>query len=447
MPRIFTRDEVLRIAPDASSAKSGQELAQIRKWASLGADGEAVWGECQGSGAKPYQVQIALAEPAFKCSCPSRKFPCKHGLGLLLILAATPEAISIGERPAWVSEWFAMRAAKAAKAIEEPKKKAAARDPEAQAKRRGQRIERIRGGLGDLSAWARDLVRGGLGGMPSKGFAFFDSQARRMVDAQAPGVARLVRNLGSLASGGAGWQRPFMEQLALIHLLTNAVERFEGLPAPLRADVEATIGIATAAEDLAELPGVTDRWQAIAQETELEERLRVQRTWLFGVESRRIALVLEFAHGQAAFASTLTPGTVWQGELVYYPGGGPRAALRSVTPTGESLTAFAGWKSVRDVLDVYSAALAANPWLEPLCVPLQGATPVMQGDAWCVIDAEGNALPVAIREAEGFILLAVSGGRSVDLAATYDGRVLRPLAVVADRQWLSLAPTHEEHAR
>lgn len=447
MPRAFTHDEVLRLAPDASSAKSGQELAQIRKWVSLGADGEAVWGECQGSGAKPYQVQIALAEPAFKCSCPSRKFPCKHGLGLLLILAATPEAISIGERPAWVSEWFATRAAKAAKAGEEPKQKGAKRDPVAQAKRRGQRIERARKGLGELSAWLRDLIRGGLGSVPSKGFAFFDGQARRMVDAQAPGAARLVRNLGSLASGGAGWQRPFLEQLALVHLLARAVDRFEDLPDALRADVESAIGVTTATEDLAELPGVTDRWQAIAQETELEERLRVQRTWLFGVESRRIALVLQFAHGAAAFESSLAPGTLLQGELVYYPGSGPRAALRTVKATAEALAALDGWATMKDVLDVYSQAVAANPWLEQLCIPLQKATPVKQGDAWFVVDAQGAALPAAIREPEGFTLLAVSGGRPVDIAATYDGRALRPLAAVAEGEWLSLAPTLEEAAR
>ena len=68
-------------------------------------------GACQGSGSKPYQVQIDLAEPAFKCSCPSRKFPCKHALGLLLIHATTPAAIVKAERPAWVSEWLASREA------------------------------------------------------------------------------------------------------------------------------------------------------------------------------------------------------------------------------------------------------------------------------------------------------------------------------------------------
>lgn len=32
----------------------------------------AVWGLCQGSGKDPYQTQIDLIGPAFRCSCPSR---------------------------------------------------------------------------------------------------------------------------------------------------------------------------------------------------------------------------------------------------------------------------------------------------------------------------------------------------------------------------------------
>ena len=41
----------------------------------------------QGSAASPYQTGIDLSEPAFQCTCPSHKFPCKHGLGLFLLLA------------------------------------------------------------------------------------------------------------------------------------------------------------------------------------------------------------------------------------------------------------------------------------------------------------------------------------------------------------------------
>src|SRR5690606_18906248 len=111
------------------------------------------------------------------------------------------------------------------------------------------------------------------------------------------------------------------------------------------------------------------------------------------------------------------------------------------------LTSLDGFCQLDDVLNLYGDALAANPWLDQFGVPLQQVTPVKQGVAWWVVDSNGKALPAEIREAEGFILLAASGGRPVDLAATYDGSLLRPLAVVADGEWLSLAPAMEEAAR
>jgi hypothetical protein len=84
----WTAEQILKLAPDAVSAKAAQGLLAPKKWTSLGANESVLWGACQGSGANPYQTQIDLAEPAFKCSCPSRKFPCKHGLALFLLFAA-----------------------------------------------------------------------------------------------------------------------------------------------------------------------------------------------------------------------------------------------------------------------------------------------------------------------------------------------------------------------
>ncbi|MBD0269487.1 MAG: SWIM zinc finger family protein, partial [Cyanobacteria bacterium Co-bin8] len=83
----WTPEQVLALAPDAASAKNGRGLAIGHKWFTLGTHQSAVWGECQGSGKNPYRTQIDLSEPAFRCSCPSRKFPCKHGLALFLLLA------------------------------------------------------------------------------------------------------------------------------------------------------------------------------------------------------------------------------------------------------------------------------------------------------------------------------------------------------------------------
>ena len=91
---VLTIDEVLALAPDAASAKSARGLTSTGQWPLLGSDASSVWGECQGSGARPYQTQVDLSGPAFKCSCPSRKFPCKHGLALMLIRAQDRSALT-----------------------------------------------------------------------------------------------------------------------------------------------------------------------------------------------------------------------------------------------------------------------------------------------------------------------------------------------------------------
>lgn len=72
----LTPEQVLALAPDTGVATSGKKLA-ITGWHGLGRDAVALWGEYQGSAR--YQVRAALGDLTVKCSCPSRKFPCKHG--------------------------------------------------------------------------------------------------------------------------------------------------------------------------------------------------------------------------------------------------------------------------------------------------------------------------------------------------------------------------------
>jgi uncharacterized Zn finger protein len=75
---------------NAASAKPGKGLSSGRKRTALRATEQCAWGTIQGSGKNPYQTCIDLSGPAFKCTCPSRKVPCKHRLGLFLVLAQQP---------------------------------------------------------------------------------------------------------------------------------------------------------------------------------------------------------------------------------------------------------------------------------------------------------------------------------------------------------------------
>src|SRR5688572_4227959 len=141
----WSSERVAALAPDPASASAGQALANERKWASLGRSDRAIWGLCQGSGKQPYQARVDLSEPAFKCSCPSRKFPCKHGLGLLLLFAKDARVFPTGDEPGWVADWLADRVDRAAKKTEQAA--TAAEKPvdlESQAKRAAQREVRVR---------------------------------------------------------------------------------------------------------------------------------------------------------------------------------------------------------------------------------------------------------------------------------------------------------------
>src|SRR5262245_9167559 len=131
MSTTWTTEQILALAPDGSSAKAGKELATARKWVTLGHDERAAWGEGQGSGATPYRTQIDLSEPAFRCSCPSRKFPCKHALGLFLLLEGQPDAFTQVAPPDWVTEWLASRSERAEKRAQKEERAAPVPDPKA----------------------------------------------------------------------------------------------------------------------------------------------------------------------------------------------------------------------------------------------------------------------------------------------------------------------------
>src|SRR5438876_11119606 len=83
-------EQVLALAPDAAAQRAARGLAGPGPWRETGCrplgndDTPIVWGLCQGGGSSPYQTCVDVSEPAFRCSCPSRKIPCKHSLGLLL---------------------------------------------------------------------------------------------------------------------------------------------------------------------------------------------------------------------------------------------------------------------------------------------------------------------------------------------------------------------------
>ncbi|MEO0985476.1 MAG: SWIM zinc finger family protein [Cyanobacteria bacterium J06639_14] len=446
MTVVWTSEQVLALSPDASSTKNGKALANVSKWSLLGCSGQAVWGECKGSGKKPYRTQIDLSEPAFRCSCPSRKFPCKHALGLFLLLAEQASVFSQSSPPDWVTEWLAKRSQTTAQKQETPKK--AAIDPLAQTKRAAKRTAKVEAGLVDLHQWLQDILRHGLATLPHQPYSFWDQTAARLVDAQAPGLARRVRSLASIPHSGEGWPERMLQALGQLHLLIQGYGQLASLAPALQAEVRSQIGWTSSQDELrlritAADPLVAcleDAWQVLGKVVTEEENLQVQRVWLWGKTHRQTALVLNFAHGRQPLDVSLIPGTTFMGKLIFYPGTGIQRAFVDAReePLAHLLVQEFGTDQIEPAIARYAQALSQNPWLVEFPLTLHQVVPRHQDDAWWLQDAGGQVLPLAPRFEQGWEILAVSGGQPLTVFGEWDGATLLPLSFWTETQFMTL---------
>lgn len=443
----WTIEQVLALAPDASSAKSGKDLSASRKWLTLGANDACVWGTIQGSGKDAYQTSIDLSLPAFKCTCPSRKFPCKHGLGLFLIFVQQRNACAQQDVPPWTSEWLAKRAEKEETKVARAATTAAAPDPDAELKaaasaqkRAAARESKVSSGLRDLEVWLNDVIRSGFASLPGKPSSFWQTPAARLVDAQAPGLARRVRVLDGITTTGEDWPARLLRELTALHLACEGWSRIDALPSGTQSDVRATLGFTVNQDEVLATDGVRDRWVIAGQRVEEEDRVRVQRTWLFGTKSKRPALCLSFSAGpNQPFDVSLMPGTSVDAELAFFPSAFPLRALvkqrHGVAQPGYEEFPHV---SISSANQFAAEALTANPWMERVLFALSAVIPVRRAHGWIVRDDTGSFLPLAVAEAEAWKLLALSGGKPVALSGEWNGESLRPLSVWSEGRFVAL---------
>ncbi|WP_437206366.1 SWIM zinc finger family protein [Planctomicrobium sp. SH664] len=440
----LTLEQVAQLAPDEQVLTSARQLLAVRYWSSLGQNLQALWGLCQGSAV--YQVTVDLQQFAYRCNCPSRKRPCRHVIGLLLLASLTPELLPSGDGPAWVNDWLEQRAArrdKASRASETREEKTV--DTAARQKRVDQRIGRVRGGVDQLKLWLSDLVRQGLGRPEVRQAEFWENQARRLVDAQAPGLAGRLRSLSEIPSSGGDWPERLLAELGRLILLLHAFDRLEDLEPPLQAEVRQLIGWTVSQQELEQTgEPVSDRWFVLGQRVTDDDRVQTQRSWLLGLESQRTALLLQFAPGSQPFPEFIEPGTVQPAVMIYYPGTSRQRVrlqqrLGDSQPLSEDLP---GQQLIADWLDLYAEGLARTPWLNSQGGVLKGVQLSQRGDRWFVRDSAGDSLPLGVREP--WELLAESGGAPFDLMAEWNGDQLLPLGRLINGRYRTIdaaAPT------
>lgn len=437
----WTEAQVLDFAPDARAVASARSLAARARWSDLGANESLVWGRCRGSARAPYQVTVDLAGPAFRCTCPSRKQPCKHALALLLRWVATGGAVADGAAPPEeAADWLARRAERRGRTEARARRGEHLEpvvDPEGRARRQAERAALMSAGLDDFDRWLSDLVRQGLARARHAPYEVWDTAAARLVDAQCGALAERVRETAGLAVRGDRWADALLTEAARWWSAIAAWRRRAELPADTLADLRVVLGWPYRRDDLADAPRLDDRWHVVGLRRDGDDRLQSQRTWLWGEQLGALVMVLDFAAAGDVLDVPHMVGSIATARVVKYPGHAPwRVAF---TGDAEVVGRTAGLPNVQPLRAALAGAahqFAANPWLERAPVLLRairigvddrdddddGDGDGDNGGGACAIDECGDA--VAVIDTDVWSLLARTGGAPVDVLAEWDGESL-----------------------
>lgn len=435
-----TRAQIEAAAPDQAALKAAGGLLKPAKWPLRARDsgGTLVWGECQGSGANPYRVMADLSDLGSKCTCPSRKFPCKHALALLWMLADDPKPFEIATTPEWVTDWLGRRRKGAAPTVTKASggsivealtpAETAPVDPKAEARRAAAAEKRaadtrsaILDATRELDSWIEDQLRLGVSAFLGDHQARCRRIAARLVDGKSPGLAsridempaRLMRLRPSEQAEAA------IVELAKLALLVRA---WRGRPddAGLSREVTTAESREVLMQD-ADAPRIKGIWEVLGDRIATRrDGLVSHATWLIrrsaaSTETHRFAVLLDYYPASAGRrSSALAAGDQFEGEVIFYPDALPlRAILGERRPATASLSP-PDTLATSDVLSGWRDRLALAPWAQeqPVLLPAGRFATDASGNPWWRAETGENALPLANApgdHAYGFHLHALAG--------------------------------------
>jgi hypothetical protein len=447
----LSEEQVAALSPDTASLKAGRDLANARKWVGLFYNDRVLWAEIQGSGKDPYRTQIDLVNTGFKCSCPSRKFPCKHGLGAYLLFANDSSLFTkTEEEPVWVKDWMDKRVQREEKKViaetEPVSPEKAAKQSKAKEKTQNERFEKIQAGIAELELWLKDMLRTGFISVPEKDYQYWNRTATRLIDAQARGLSVMVKEIGktNFFAKPIQWQTELIEKTSNLYLLLEAFKTLNTLPSLLQEDIKNLVGVSKTQKEVLDSASESfkDQWLILAkQRFDVEdENLTGQRQWLYGLKTGKTALLLDFTFGNAPIKNSFIPGTVLNAELVFYPSNYPlRAAIKS---QGSNSTDYAQkppfLQSWQEWQNAYANALVQQPWLEYLPAHIAQLSLISHQKQWLLVDESNHAKPIVLPEEKIYELLALLGGQKTDFTLITSLKTIEPVGIWLDDKYIFL---------
>ena len=185
--KIITDEFISSSAVNSSALTNAKKISKSGGFKKLckSADETLIFGDCYGSGSKPYNASVDFSgdTPVFRCSCPSRQIPCKHCLALMYDWVAGKD-FSVEEIPGDV--------ARKREKIEKKAEKAAAGETAAKAPARPnksaaeKKLKKQREGLELAESFVHDILANGIGSVNQAACSQYQTLAKQLGDYYLP---------------------------------------------------------------------------------------------------------------------------------------------------------------------------------------------------------------------------------------------------------------------
>lgn len=190
--RIITDELIRSAAPNPAAVSNAKKICSLGEFSNLRktADETLIFGECRGSGKNPYNTSADFSEetPVFRCSCPSRQFPCKHSLALMIewLSGKNFETSDIPEDIAQKREKAAKRAERSTVQTTSPKQNKSAAE-----KKLRKQLE----GLDLAESFVKDMLGRGVYSVSSAAADQYRALAKQLGDYWLPGLQSIMNQI------------------------------------------------------------------------------------------------------------------------------------------------------------------------------------------------------------------------------------------------------------
>ena len=240
-------------APNAAAIKNGRKIAGSGKLLrrNKDADETILFGECSGSGSSNYYPSCDFQradKPVYRCTCPSRQWPCKHALGLMysFVQGGAFQAAEIPPDVAGKREKVAVQTEKRQERANQPVKVNA----KALSKKVAVQLE----ALDLLETLVHDLARAGLANLNAQSAKRIEAHAKQLRDAYLPGAQSALHELTRLFYRDDGYELIELGPSEREGIYSAALDHLDRLATLVRRGRE-SLQARLADPDLALVPG------------------------------------------------------------------------------------------------------------------------------------------------------------------------------------------------